>query len=169
MAVYDLEKLITETRRLAADYRRATGKSLAVGSEIAKHDACVQLRLEPVNNDESGGYDAVGTQVPWTDLRIQVKGRAIFDEGKTGQRIGQLKLDKDWDAVVLVLMDEEFNPFEMYLATRRALLDALEEDTSKRRNRGAMSVAKFKHIARRVWTASEGLIPSDVWENQRSQ
>ena len=169
MAVYDLEKLITETRRIAADYRRATGKSLAVSSEIAKHDACVQLRLDPVNDDEAGGYDAVGSSAPWQGMRIQVKGRAIFDEGKSGQRIGQLKLEKEWDAVALVLMDEDFQPFEMYLASRRAVLDALEEDTSKRRNRGAMSVAKFKHIAQCVWTAGEGLIQSDVWDNRRSQ
>lgn len=168
MSVYDLEKLIAETRRLAADYRRATGKSLAVSSEIAKHDACVQLQLEPINTDESGGYDAIGMQAPWKDLRIQVKGRAIFDEGKSGQRIGQLKLDKDWDAVVVVLMDEDFKPFEMYLATRRDVIDALKEDTSKRRNRGVMSVAKFKHIAQRVWTAGEGRILNDVWDNRQS-
>jgi hypothetical protein len=169
MAVYDLDKLIAETRRIAADYRRATGKSLAVSSEIAKHDACVQLHLTPLNDDEVGGYDAIGAQAPWQEMRIQVKGRAIFDEGKSGQRVGQLKLDKEWDAVVLVLMDEDFKPFEMYLATRRAILDALAEDTSKRRNRGAMSVAKFKHVAQCVWTAREGLIQSDVWDNRRSQ
>ena len=169
MAVYDLDKLISETRRLAADYRRATGKSLAVGSEIAKHDACVQLQLEPVTDDESGGYDAVGTHAPWQDMRIQVKGRAIFDESKTGQRIGQLKLDKEWDAVVLVLMDEDFKPSEMYLAKRQTVREALEQDTSKRRNRGAMSVAKFKHIAQCVWTAGDGLIVNDVWDNRRSQ
>jgi hypothetical protein len=168
MAVYDLDKLISETRRLAADYRRATGKSLAVSSEIAKHDACVQLQLEPINNDESGGFDAIGLQPPWKGLRIQVKGRAIFDEGKSGQRIGQLKLDKDWDAVVLVLMDEDFNPYEMYLAARHDILDAMEEDTSKRRNRGAMSVAKFKHIGHCVWTASEGRVSNDVWESGRA-
>lgn len=168
MAVYDLDKLITETRRLAADYRRATGKSLAVSSEIAKHDACVQLQLEPVNQDETGGYDAIGQEAPWKNLRIQIKGRAIFDEGKSGQRIGQLKTDKEWDAVVMVLMDEEFNPFEMYLATRDDILDAMDDDTSKRRNRGAMSVAKFKHIATCVWTADEGRILSDVWNNRQS-
>lgn len=169
MAVYDLDKLIAETRRLAADYRRATGKSLAVSSEIAKHDACVQLQLEPVTNDDAGGYDAIGIHPAWKDLRIQVKGRAIFDEGKSGQRIGQLKVDKDWDAVVLVLMDDTFNPSEMYLATRAAVVAALEDDDSKRRNRGAMSVAKFKHIARCVWLAGQGLVLDDTVDNQQGQ
>ena len=156
MAVYDLEKLIAETRRLAADYRRATGKSLAVSSEIARHDACVQLGLDPISDDGSLGYDAIGKQPPWQGMRIQVKGRAIFDEGKSGQRLGQLKMDKAWDAVLLVLMDEDFKPFEMYLAPRQAIVEALDEDDSKRRNRGAMSVAKFRHLAQCVWTSKTG-------------
>jgi len=44
MGIYDVSKLISETRRLAAEYRKATGKALAVTSEIAKHDACELLR-----------------------------------------------------------------------------------------------------------------------------
>lgn len=166
MSVYDLEKLISETRRLAADYRRATGTSLAVSSEIAKHDACVNLDLEPATPGESGGYDAIAKSPPFTGLRIQVKGRAIFDEGKSGQRIGQLKLDKEWDAVALVLMDEEFECVDIYLARRNAILAVLEDDNSKRRNRGAMSVAKFKHLAQLVWTRQEGLVSDEVWDNQ---
>lgn len=167
MAVYDLEKLIAETRRLAADYRRATGKSLAVSSEIARHDACTRLQLEAVSEDAGTGYDAIGLQGPWQDKRIQIKGRAIFDETKSGQRIGQLKLDKEWDAVVLVLMDEDFQAFEMYMASRQAVQDALDEDTSKRKNRGAMTVAKFKHIAQRVWTSQDGAITSDADDTPR--
>lgn len=166
MSVYDLEKLISQTRRLAADYRRATGTSLAVSSEIAKHDACVNLQLEPVTPGESGGYDAVASKAPFTGLRIQIKGRAIFDEGKSGQRIGQLKLDKEWDAVALVLMDEEFECVDIYLARRAAILAALEEDHSKRRNRGAMSIAKFKHLAHLVWRRGEGLVADELWDNQ---
>lgn len=158
MAVYDLDKLIAETRRLAADYRRATGKSLSVSSEIAKHDACVRLNLEPVSEETASGFDAIGKQSPWQNLRIQIKGRAIFDDSKSGQRIGQLKLDKEWDAVVLVLMDEEFRPIEMHLALRADVLAVMEDDSSKRRNRGAMSVAKYKHISRCVWTAESGMI-----------
>lgn len=167
MSVYDLDKLISETRRLAADYRRATGKSLAVSSEIARHDACTQLHLEPVSQDESVGYDAIGKQPPWNGLRIQIKGRAIFDESKSGQRIGQLKLDKEWDAVVLVLMDENFNPIEIYLAARHDIMEAMEDDSSKRRNRGAMSVARFKHVGHCVWTAKEGRLPDNSFENKQ--
>ena len=158
MAIYDVGKLIAETRRLAADYKRATGKSLAVSSEIAKHDACELLELEPLDEDSAGGYDAVGLHTTWRDLKIQIKGRAIFDEAKSGQRIGQLKLDKEWDAVVLVLMNEEFETQEIYMATREEVENELSEMDSKRQNRGAMTVARFKYLARLVWTPAEGII-----------
>lgn len=158
MAIYDVGKLIAETRRLAADYKRATGKSLAVSSEIAKHDACELLKLESLDEDAAGGHDALGLHSAWKDLKVQIKGRAIFDEAKSGQRIGQLKLDKEWDAVVLVLMNEEFETQEIYMATREEVENELSEVDSKRQNRGAMTVARFKYLARLVWTPAEGII-----------
>ena len=158
MAIYDVGKLIAETRRLAADYKRATGKSLAVSSEIAKHDACELLQLDPIEDESVGGYDAIGLHPEWKGLKIQIKGRAIFDETKSGQRIGQLKLDKEWDAVVLVLMNEDFETQEIYMAARQDVEDELAEMDSKRQNRGAMTVARFKYLANLVWTPEEGII-----------
>ncbi len=151
VSVFAVDKLISEARRLAAEYRRATGKSLPISSEIAKHDACVHLDLEPCEQ-EAAGYDAVSRD--GREQRIQIKGRAIFDESKSGQRIGQLKLEQDWDAVVLVLMDEDFDSFEIYQAWRDEVLEALHD--SSRNKRGAMSVARFRNIARLVWTREEG-------------
>ncbi len=158
MAIYDVAKLIAETRRLAADYKRATGKSLAVSSEIARHDACELLQLEPVKDEPTCGYDAIGQHAAWKDLKVQIKGRAIFDDAKSGQRIGQLKLDKDWDAVVLVLMNEEFETQEIYMVIRNEVENELADIDSKRQNRGAMTVARFKYLARLVWTPLEGII-----------
>jgi len=151
---------------LAAEYRRATGQPLAVSGEIARHDACRLLDLESPETP-AGGYDAIGRSGPREGRRIQIKGRAIFDEGKGGQRIGQLKLDKPWDSIVLVLMDEEFEPFEIYEAERDTVEAVLEETAdSRRKRRGAMSVARFKAIARLVWTREEGRIDDEIWENQ---
>ena len=165
MSLYDLEKLMAETRRIARDYRNATGKPLGgVSGEIAQFDACHKLGLEPVPPGATGGYDAVGTGKR-EGRRVQIKGRVIFDEGKAGQRIGQLKMESDWDSVVLVLMDENFESYEMYEATREALSDALESNQSKRAKRGAMSVAKFKVIAELVWTREFGE-EDEVWDNQ---
>ena len=166
MGVYSVDKLMAETRRLAAEYRRATGQPLAVSGEIAKHDAARLLNLE-VCHDPGLGYDAVGLDGPCEGKRVQIKGRAIFDEKKSGQRIGQLKMEREWDAVVLVLMDEEFEPYEIHEADREVIEEALADSTdSSRAKRGAMSVAKFKNIARLVWTREEGVITDEVWDNQ---
>ena len=162
MSIYEADKLISEARRIAAEYRRTTGTSLPISGEIAKHDACKYLELEPVKEGQ-GGYDAKDKD----GHRIQVKGRAIFDESKGGQRLGQLKMEQEWDALAMVLMDENFESTEIYLASRDAIEDSMEEQASSNRSkRGAMSVARFKHIGQLVWTKEEGRIEDDVWTNQ---
>ncbi|HHC72733.1 MAG TPA: hypothetical protein ENK54_07525 [Thiotrichales bacterium] len=165
MALYSLDKLIAETRRLAAEYRRTTGKTLGgVSGEIAQYDAARLLGLELVQGH--AGYDAVGRSGEREGRRYQVKGRTLFDHSRSGQRIGQLKVDQEWDAVLLVLMDEEFSPTEIYEADRQTILQALAERAdSKRGKRGAMSVARFKHIGTLVWDALEGEVEDEIWEH----
>jgi hypothetical protein len=165
LSVYSVDKLISEARRIAAEYRKATGKTLGgISTEIAEHDAARLLDLA-LCKESQGGYDAIGRGVR-DGKRIQIKGRAIFDERKGGQRVGQLKVDQEWDSVVLVLFDEEFEPFEIYEADRVDVLDAVQEkNASKRSKRGAMSVAKFKIIGRLVWTREEGAIEDEIWDN----
>lgn len=165
MGVYAVDKLMVEARRLAAEYRRATGKPLGISAEIAEYDAARLLNLELHKNDESG-YDAIG-HGPREGKRIQIKGRAIFDESKPGHRIGQLKMEKPWDSVVLVLMDENYEALEIYEADRDELDEAVRESlNSNRAKRGVMSVAKFKHLGRMVWNSTDGLINTDVWSNK---
>ena len=163
MNVYAMDKLMTEARKLAAQYREATGKPLAISTEIARHDACRLLNLNPVESADAG-YDAVGTG-PREALRIQIKGRAIFNEGKSGQRIGQLKLEQPWDRVVLVIMDAQFEPVEIYEASREEVEQAIDQD-SRRNKRGALSVARFRNISQLVWRTDEGPLEDDVWDNQ---
>ncbi len=143
MTLYAVDKLMGEARRIAAEYRRTTGKSLGISAEISRHDACRLLELEV--EDSAGGFDAYDKE----GKKIQIKGRAIFDESKSGQRIGQIKLEQDWDALVLVLMDSDFQTTEIYRAEHNVVVDALEDST--RSKRGAMSVARFKKIAELVW------------------
>ncbi len=167
MTVYAVDKLISEARRLAAEYRKATGQSLGVSAEIARHDVARLLGLELVPATAPGGYDALG-KGRWEGKRIQIKGRAVFDESKSGQRIGQLKLGQDWDVVMLILMDENFEPFEIHEADRSELEAAVEESSSKRNKRGALSVARFKIIGRLVWTRENGLEDDGYWDNTAS-
>ena len=159
---YAAEKLIAQARQLAAESRRTMGKPLpGISSEIAEHDAVRLLELEPKTSLETG-WDA---RDPATGERIQIKSRTIFDESKSGQRIGQMKTSQDWDAVVLVLMDENYEPYEIYKATREDLEPFLDASSSSRAKRGAMSVARFKIVGTLVWDRVSGR-EDEVWDNQ---
>jgi hypothetical protein len=166
VGIYSVDKLITEARRLAAEFRRTTGKALpGVSGEIAEHDAARLLNLK-ICEDRSAGYDALGGGSR-EGKHIQIKARVIFDEEKSGQRVGQMKLDQEWDSVLLVIMDEDYEPYEIYEAERSDILDVMDEAArSNRKKRGAMSVARFKIISRLVWTREEGLIDDEIWDNQ---
>jgi len=163
MSIYAADKLIGQARQLAAEYRRTMGKPLpGISNEIALHDAIRLLKLTPVDASV-GGYDAID---PARDgLRIQIKSRTIFDESKTGQRIGQIKAEQPWDCVVLVLMDDNYEPYELYEADRDDLLAFMEKSSSGRARRGALSVARFKMIGRLAWSRDEGLV-SGLRDNQ---
>lgn len=159
---YAVDKLIAQARQLAADYRRAMGKPLpGISNEIAEHDAQRLLGLESADATD-GGFDA---RDPVSGRRVQIKSRTIFDESKGGERIGQLKMHQDWDSVVLVLMDENYEPYEIYEALREDLAEHIGSSSSGRSKRGAMSVARFKIIGELVWDRINGR-QTGVWDNQ---
>lgn len=166
MAVYSVDKLIAEARRLSAEYRKATGRPLGgVSGEIAEYDAARLMDLE-ICEPKPGGYDAIG-RGKRAGMRVQIKGRTIFDEGKAGQRIGQLKVEQEWDSVMLVLMDENLDAFEIYEAAREDIMQAVtDSNVSNRNKRGAMSVAKFKAISQLVWTRENGAENNEIWNHQ---
>ena len=166
VSIYSVDKLITEARKLAIEFRRTTGKPLpGISAEIADYDAARYLDLE-ICKDKSSSYDAIGKGAR-DGLRIQIKGRTIFDEGKTGQRVGQLKIEQEWDRVVLVLIDDSYEAFEIYEAERQDILDAMDsKDSSSRKKRGAMSVAQFKIISELVWTREDRELSDGLRDNQ---
>ena len=164
MQVYSVDKLMSEARRLAVEYRRATGRPLAIGGEIAKHDAIRLLDLVPAPAG-ANGHDALGTGAR-SGIRYQIKNRAIF-EGKSGQRLGQINMTQQWDRVVLVLFDSQFVAIEIYGATRQALASTAAR-TGKHDQRAPLSVARFKHIARLVWSAELGLTDPGYAKNSPS-
>ena len=148
MALYQIDKLMGEARRLAAEYRRATGKTLAISGEIAISDVINVLGLEPAPASAEG-YDVVRT-VDGVSEKLQVKARTLFDDNRRPHRLGQLRLDQAWDAALLVLMDENYEPFEIHEARREALAAALAQATPNKR--GTVSVGRFKVIGRCLWS-----------------
>jgi hypothetical protein len=156
VTIYSIDKLITETRRLAAEFRRSTGQSLPVSGEIARYDAARLLGLT-LCDQRTGGVDAIGNDQR-EGQRIQIKSRVITTDKKTGARIGQLNPNGEWDTVLLVIMDQDYEPCEIYEATREEVQEAMS-GSSNRSSRGALSVAKFRIISWLVWTRETGLEP----------
>ena len=164
MEPYSIDKLMHETRQLAAKYRQTTGATLPVTGEIARFDAAKALGLKLLDNT-SIAYDAVGLTPPREGKNILIKGRALFETSRASPRIGQINPQQDWDLVVLVLFDDNYQPIEIYEADKDDIVAALEARQSNRKKRGAMSVAQFKIISRLVWTKEDGL-ETEVWDNQ---
>ena len=154
MSVYVVDKLMAQARRLAADYRRATGKTLPISGEIAINDASRLLGLEPANEPQ-GGHDATRQLPDGRVQRLQIKARVVFDEIKSAHRMGELKVDKPWEALLLVLLDDNYEPFAIYEASREAVEEALDE--SKSNKRGTLTIPKFQRIGRMAWSRDDEL------------
>ncbi len=152
MNVYAVDKLMAEARRLAAEYRRMTGKTLPISGEIAIHDAVRLLGLQPASAG-AAGHDAVRRQDGGEEL-LQIKARVVFDETKGAHRLGELKLDRPWDTLVVVLMDQHYEPFEIYEVARPVVEAALEDRGS--RKKGTLSVPRIRIIGRLAWARDGG-------------
>jgi hypothetical protein len=143
-------EILREAKKLAQRYRALTGKPLGITGEVAEYEAAriLGVQLTPARQ---AGYDAVETQ-NGSARRLQVKGRCLTEDCKPGQRLGSIDVTKDWDAVLMVLLDEDFEAFEIHEAARTAVIAALEAPGSKARNeRGALGVNKFKSIGKLRW------------------
>jgi hypothetical protein len=56
--------------------------------------------------------------------RLQVKGRCLLPDCEPGQRLGSIDATKDWDAVLLVLLDQNFEANSIYEAERHRYCSA---------------------------------------------
>jgi hypothetical protein len=100
------------------------------------------------------GYDAI-EKLNGRTRRLQIKGRCLPPNCKPGQRLGSINVEKKWDAVLLVLLTEDFDAKEIHEAKRQAVLTALAAPGPKARNeRGALGISKFKAIGKLRWRYS---------------
>jgi hypothetical protein len=99
----------------------------------------------------TAGYDAVEKRNGST-RKLQIKGRCILPGCKPGQRLGRIEIEKEFDAVLLVLLDEKLDATAIYEAERETVIAALNEPGSISRNeRGALGISKFKSIGTLRW------------------
>lgn len=147
----EIAEVLAEAKSLARKYRNLTGKPLGITGEVAEFSAAQILGLDLAEARQSG-YDAIRHE-NGSITKIQIKGRCILANAKPGQRVGSIRLDKEWDTVILVLMDEDLEVLSMYEAARQEIKSALLAPGSKARNeRGALAVSKFKAIGHEVWS-----------------
>jgi hypothetical protein len=123
-------KILREAK--SAGYRTLTGKPLGITGEVAEYEAARLLGVE-LTPARQAGYDAVehGAGVI---RRLQIKGRCLLPGCKPGQRLGSIDITKEWDAVLMVLLDENFDALEIHEAQRADILKALSAPGLKARN-----------------------------------
>ena len=138
-------ELLGKAKKLAQEYRKITGKPLGITGEVAEYEAArlLKLKLAPARQ---AGYDAIEKRND-SEWKLQLKGRCLLKGHKRGQQIGSIRTTHDWDAVLLVLLDENLEAFEILEAGRASVVEALSAGGSKARNeRGSLSVEKFRKL-----------------------
>lgn len=140
----EIGEILQRAKQAAIDYYRLTGKPLGVTGEVGEYEAARLVGLT-LADARAPGYDATDQ----SGRRYQIKARAFSDAGRRkSQRLGAIKLDHAWEAVLLVLMDENLGTLEIWEAERSSVAEALFAPGSKARNeRGALAVSSFKRIA----------------------
>jgi hypothetical protein len=148
----DLKKagsILERARKAAIEYYKLTGKPLGITGEYGEYLTAKLLNLH-LADARSPGYDATDDK----GRKIQIKARSIPGHKKlTGQRIGSIRLDHDWDCVMVILLDDHYEPQAIFEADRAPLKAALTKPGSKARNeRGALSISQFKSIGTQIWS-----------------
>jgi hypothetical protein len=108
-----LKKVIEDAKRLAKQYRELTGKPLGVTGEVGEFIAAELMELK-LTGARQPGYDAIAPD----GRRIQVKARCILPTSKKSQHLGSIRLKHQWDTVMLILLNGDFKPLEIYEAKR---------------------------------------------------
>ena len=141
---------LLQAKLLAQRYRHLTGKPLGITGEVAEYEAARILGIQ-LTQARQAGYDAIEL-VGQTERRLQIKGRCILEKSKPGQRLGSIDIHKDWDAVLMVLLDGNFDAVEIHEAERAVVIARLAEPGSKSRNeRGSLGVNQSRAIGHLRW------------------
>src|SRR5947207_8159833 len=112
--------ILRNAKRLAQRYRKLTGKPLGITGEVAEYEAAriLGVKLTPARNK---GFDATERK-NGAVRRLQIKSRCLLKNHKPGQRLGRIDIEKDFDAVLMILLDENFDATSIYEAEREAVI-----------------------------------------------
>ena len=147
--VVRLGLVLKQAKNVAIQFHKLTGRHLGITGEIAEYEAARILKLTLAKKQQAG-FDAFRVSGKKRE-RIQIKGKQLTSTNP-GQKLGKLDPAKAWDSVVLVLLNEAYEPIEIYESKRRKVIAELQKPGSKARNeRGQLSLGTFKKIAKQVW------------------
>ena len=142
--------VLASAKEVAKRCFQLAGKLLGITGEIAEMEASRLLGLELAPPRQSG-WDASRLREDGSMERLQIKGRWMMNGYRSAARIGAIDLNSEFDAVLLVLLDENLSPSEILRADRSKVVMALTEPGSRSRNlRGQISISKFRQISTRV-------------------
>ena len=145
-----IKQLLEDAKSVARKYKKLTGKPLGITGEVAEFTAATLLGLE-LSEVRQAGYDAI-KNIGGVTKKVQIKGRSGSVKFNPSARLGAININKEWDTVVLVLLDENYEPFAMHEADRKSVTEALTVPGSKARNeRGQLGIGKFISIGKQVW------------------
>lgn len=145
-------ELLAQAKVIAIKYYGLTSKSLGITGEIGEYEAALKLGCT-LQTARTPGHDIIDCD----NNRVQVKTRCIRD--KKSQRVPTIiksEEKKEWDYVVLVLLDPNYEVIEILRADK----NTVEEHLSKPRPKGGkarrdMPISEFKIISTVVWPNSK--------------
>lgn len=155
----ELVLLAREAKDLARRYYQLTGKPLGVTGEIAELEAARLLGLR-LAGARQAGWDATRVRADRTLERIQIKGRWLMNGYKPAARMGAIDPHDDFDTVMLVLLDAQFEVRSISTMSRPDVRALLDDPGSRARNeRGALSIGAFLSRAKLEWVCDEYRLP----------
>lgn len=153
VSLAELESVLSRAKAVACEFYQLTGKPLGITGECGELAAAQLLKLQ-LADARTPGYDAMNN----TGKRIQIKTRLVQDVKKlSGQMMGAIKPETEFDSVMLVLLQNDFEPVAIYEATREQVLTALTKTDSNARQRGVLAVSEFKRLGVQRWPETTGM------------
>jgi hypothetical protein len=146
-----VREILARVKLLAAEYYRLTGRPLGVTGEVGEWAVADQLNMTLASVRETG-FDALRGEE-----KVQIKTRAKDSKFRNLGRMSRISVEKSCHTVMLAILDiESLDLNEIWEAPFAEVVKALNQPGSKARERGQLSVSKFKSFARKIWDRTEG-------------
>ncbi|MGA2193492.1 MAG: hypothetical protein ABSG42_08995 [Nitrospirota bacterium] len=145
-----IKEILKEAKKLAKEYYSLTGKPLGITGEVGEYEAACLLNLS-FCSARTAGYDLTSPIINGKFKRYQVKTRVIKNNEFKG-RVSKIDIEKEFEAVLLVLLDEDYEVIEIREAERNKVIARLTAPGSKARNmRGSLGISQFKSISDKIF------------------